>query len=162
MMKLHKTLCAFIFTMGCIYLSMTSEVTALKQHTSLEGRMLKKYVFNNASKHWNHYVRKLLDSSIFLLLKKIFLTIYLQDLVKLVEHFFIKSKQVKKWRYRNFFVISAIKDEGTSYEPLMTLRFLEPILEILQYVQIKQHFILHPSLHLNMTVHYIYFSSNMK
>ena len=139
---------------------MASKVTALKQHISLEGRMLKKYMYNNASKHWNHYVRKLLDSSIFPLLKNKFLTIYLQGLVKLVEQFFIKSKQVKNWHYRNFFVTTGINDEGTSYDPLMTLRFLDSTRGPVLYVRIKQHFILHPNFYLNMTVHYIYFSSN--
>ena len=160
MMTLHKTLCAFIFTMGCLCLSIASEVTTPKQHTSLEGRMLKKYVFNNASKHWNHYVRKLLHSSLFPLLKNKFLTIYLQGLVKLVEHFFIKSKQVNHWHYKISSFSTGINDEGTSYDPLMTYRFLETTIGVVHYVQIKQHFILHPYLHLNMTVHYIYFSSN--
>ena len=158
-MALHKTICAFIFTMGCNCLSMVSEVTTLKQYTSLEGRMLKKYVFSNASKHWNHYVRKLLDSAMFPLLKNKFLTIYLQCFIKLVEQFFLKSKQAKDWHYTNFFELSGINDEGTSYEPLMTLRFLLSTGPYV-YVQIKQHFILHPNFYLNMTVHYIYFTSN--
>ena len=158
MMNLYKTLCAFIFTMG---LSMALEVTTLKQHTSLEGRMLKTYVFNNASKHWNHYVRKLLHSLMFHLLKNKILIIYLECLVKIVENFFINSKQVKYWYYsRNVFIISSIKNERTSDEPLITHRFLESTHRVVRYVQIKQHFILHPTLHLNLTFHYIYLSSN--
>ena len=41
---------------------MISEGGISSKPLSLEEIMLRKYVFTNASKHWHHYVRKLLHS----------------------------------------------------------------------------------------------------
>ena len=130
--------------------------------------MLQKYVFANASKHWNHYVRKLLHKSldkhrgIISLLQTDDYSppaktnlICLKYLLHRVKLFIDKSKQVNNEqcvRYHNFF-----------RKPLKTYRFNNPRYyksKSGQYLVFLVHFRLHPNFHLNITAHYIYFSAN--
>ena len=63
MKKLYKIPNALIFLICCFGFSITLEGVTAKKCVSLKETVLNKYVFTNASKHWNHYVRKLVYSS---------------------------------------------------------------------------------------------------
>ena len=151
---------------------MASERAMLKEYVDplREGTVLKEFAFTNASKHWNKYVKKLIQYSterIFFqkFLEKESITIYLQYLVQLLNQFIIKLKHVNDLHFKPYFNIMKSYEihETTLLEPLMTYRPSD--LEIITPdkfldLQVKQHFILNSNLQLNISVHYIYFSSN--
>ena len=182
MMNLQTALCLHIVVV-CLIPSMVAE--GPRKYLSPEERMLKKYVFTNASRHWKHYLRKLLHNSLQTYFPKIpasipdFLLIRLptkvvQNLNKylpisdnalnclfyLSQHvklFLAKQKQVQELE-----IVSLITSgwflvgNKTVFEPLKT-SFLKGANQRQNSVL---HFILDPNLHLNLSVHYIYFSSN--
>ena len=169
MKKLCRTLNAFILMICCLCFTMALEVVTAKKFVSLEEKMLQKYVFTNASKHWNHYVRRLLYSSAGKILPNVFIrkessviiTTYLHYSVQLVKKFLIKTRQVKNWQYSDYIpIVFSITDEKTVYEPLLKYRFMESTIGIITEIKINLHFTLHKHLHLNISVYYIYFSSD--
>ena len=150
---------------------MASERSMLKKYVDLlaEGTMLQKFTCTNASKYWNKYVKKPIQYStekIFSqkLLRKESITIYLQYSVQLLKQFITKSKQVNPLSVDPYIYIDYEIHETTLLEPLMTYRpsdlgIISSYLHT-RDIQVKQHFILNPNLQLNISVHYMYFSSN--
>ena len=143
MIKTQKLFCA-IFALSCIDLLMSSGAVS-KKILSPEGNILKEYVYNNASKHWNHYVRKLLHNSLEKHLSKYNkpcnktpLTRCLISLVQSVRKLVFMSENIK---YLSFYWVNS----RTVLEPLRTHGF---------------SWISHSYLYLNVTFYYIYFSSN--
>ena len=168
-------LCVCIATMYCIGLSVASERVMLKKYVNplAEGTMLKKFAFTNASKHWNKYVKKLIQYST----EKIFsqkvlreepITIYLQYSVQLLKQFIIKLNHVRVLHIDPYFDKYSEDEvhETTLLDPLKTYRPSDlVIISKDRYIhgmdiQVKQHFVLNPNLQLNISVHYMYFSSN--
>ena len=180
--------CVLIFTLGCVGLSKASEKLLFRKDEVLspEGIILKKFVFTNATKHWNNYIIKLIQYST----EKIFSTNILrkessihylphgksvknsiQFLFEHVNEFLFKSKQVNNcsvnpYKFSPFYMETFHEiHEITLFKPLMTYRpsnlqmnrFLS---DLIDDIQVKQHFVLNPNLHLNISFHYIYFSSN--
>ena len=132
--------------------------TAGNTFESVESRLFRKYVFTNASKHWNHYVRKLLHNSLEIYFSKSnqyhlcdkTLLSGLNYLVQSSRKIVAMSKQVKPLWFYFKIKFSSI----TLIQPLTTHRIE------LDEGHFFVHFHLHPNLDLNMTFHYIYFSSN--
>ena len=183
--KVHEMLCVSVVTIYCFCLSMASEKLTINKYVDPlpESAMLKKFVFTNATKHWNNYVKKLMEhstkkaiskrvlkkeSAINSLLQVKTIIIYLQHSVKLLKQFFMKSKQVNVLHVHPY-VSYAESHEGseihetTLFKPLMTYRPSD--LDIIsnsfrEDIQVKQYFVLNPNLQLNLSVHYMYFSSN--
>ena len=151
-----------IFSLSCIGVLMCSEAISQKMF-SPEGNMLKKYVYHNASKHWNHYVTKLLHNSLEIHLSKYnkpcnktALTRCLISLVQSVKKLVFRSRNIK---YLSFYW----KTSRTILEPVKTHRFSwisDPATGLLGKGIASVYFNLHSYLHLNLTFHYIYFSSN--
>ena len=93
------------------------------------------------------------------------ITIYLLNSLKLLKQFLIKTKQVYDLNF-NPNVNFVLKDyEITLHEPLMTYRLSNlriissDIYKQIRNIQLKQYFFLSPNLQLNISVHYMYFSS---
>ena len=126
---------------------------------SMESRLFRKYVFTNASKHWNHYVRKLLYNSLEIDFSKSnqyhlcdeTLLNGLNYLVQSSGKIVVLSKQVKPL----WFYFKTVFNSITLLQSLKTHK-----IQLDDVGQVFVHFHLHPKLHLNMTFHYIYFSSN--
>ena len=161
MIPFQKLFCA-ILALSCIDLLMRSEGVS-QEILSPEGNMLTKYVYNNASKHWNHYVRKRLHNSLERHLSnynkpcnKTSLTRCLISLVQSVRKLVFRSRNVQ---YLSFYWVNS----RTGIEPLKTHRFSwisDPATGLLGKGIASVYFNLHSYLHLNVTFHYIYFSSN--
>ena len=157
-----KKLLFTIFVLGCIGLLMSSERVS-KKNVSLKGNMFIKYVYNNASKHWNHYVRKLLYNSLEMHLStcnkpchKTPLTRCLISLVPSVKKLVFRSRNIK---YLSFYW----NNSKTVFEPLKTYIYScisDPLTGIRGLGHASVYFHLNSYLHLNVTFHYIYFSSN--
>ena len=159
------------FTTLCyIGLSTASERAMLKKYVDplADGTILKEFVFTNAHKNWNNYVQKLIQFTT----KKIFsqrkqtIKIYLQYFVKLLKQFINKSKHVNILHVDPYFDSDDEIHETILLQPLMTYRPSDlaiiplDVSPLLRDIQVKQHFFLSPYLQLNISVHYIYFSSN--
>ena len=183
-------LCVSVVTMYCFCLSMASEKLIRNKYVDplAERAMLKKFVFTNATKHWDNYVRKLMEystkrvvsenvlrkePSINCLPKHKSITIYLQDSVKILKHFVMKSKQVNALNVSSKMSYDSEIHETILFKPLMTYRpsdidimsnsYIEDNIMSNGYIediQIKQYFVLNPNLQLNLSVHYMYFSFN--
>ena len=118
------------FTIVCyIGLSMASERAMFKKYVDLlpEEIILKELAFTNASKHWNNYVKKLIQYSterIFPknILRKESIAIYLQYSVQLFKQFLIKSKQVYDLHFNPVISKHYVIYEITLLQPLMTCR----------------------------------------
>ena len=152
---------------------MMTEGLMSKKPLSLEGTMLINYVFTNASKHWNNYVRKILHSSLEIHLPNYYkhkhsvlpkqyhpydknLLKYLQYLVQSVKKFVVDSQKVKRLF---FYWVSS----RTVLQPLKTHMFMWtplPIPGIDFRRDASVYLNLHTHFHLNMTFHHIYFSAN--
>ena len=182
-MEINKMISSVV-AMYCLgSLMMTLEGTiGIKGNTfeTMESRMFKKYVFTNTSKHWNHYMRKLLHNSLEVCYLKSnqcqlcnetvlnSINYLVQSSRKIVFH----AKQVR--RRFNYLVKSSGKivfpeKQGKIAFPEKQVpsRLKNLLLQPLKTHIIKAanvhssiHFHLHPTFHLNMTFHYIYFSSN--
>ena len=79
----------------------------------------------------------------------------------------MKSKQVNVLHVHPYIFYGDNYDgleihETTLFKPLMTYSpsDIDIISNSLEDIQVMQHFVLNPNLHLNITVHYMYFSSN--
>ena len=131
-----------------------------------DGTILKEFVFTNFPKHWNNYVKKLIQYTT----KKIFsprkesIKIYFQYSVKLLKQFIIKSKHVNILHVDPYFDYSDDEiHETTLIQPLMTYRPSDLAIKhsdvspLLRDIKVKQHFFLSPYIQLNLSVHYIYF-----
>ena len=180
--------CVPIFTLGCVGLSKTSEKLLFSKDEVLspERIILKKFVFTNATKHWNIYIIKLIryatenifstnilrkESSIHYLPHGKSVKSSIQFLFEHVNEFLFKSKQVNNcsvdpYKFASIYIETSNEiHEITLFKPLMTYRpsnlqmnrFLSHHIDD---IQVKQHFVLNPNLHLNISVHYINFSSN--
>ena len=171
-MNLHQLLC---FNLIVAVMGHQGERS---KPSSPERRILMKYVFTNASKHWNHYIRKLLHNSLEFYVMNISVDLFvpsslfdrnpdavceenvmscLKYLMQHVNKFVFKHKKVEYLR------IVSLVGAGTKFKGNSIL--LEPIkTSSLKGVKGPQystlHFDLDPHFYLNMTFHYIYFSSN--
>ena len=150
-------------------MSLTSEELSSKKniYQSLEVTLFRKYVFNNASKHWNHYVRKLLHNSLEICLPESsqchpWIEVPLNSLNYLVQYLnqtILKLKKVKNLQFNAMSTTASyVPDVGNIVliKPLQTSHFKGG--KESQYYNL--YFNLHPKLHLNITFHYIFFSSN--
>ena len=135
---------------------MTSEVTGWKYRSPAE-KMLKEYVFNNASKLYNHYMRKILHNSLEIYFTK--LSLYhpwnevilgnFNYLVQCLKQFLLKLKQVTYIHIHYY-------GHTTWFKPLKTSHLQgnkKPAHNTF-------HFNLHSKLQINMTFYHIYFSSS--
>ena len=177
-MKLNQALYLNVFIIFCIGSLTTAEGIMLNEKTSLEQTLLKQYVFSNASKHWNHYVRKLIHNSLENYFPNILryhsmtsfvesdkyvpdhgsLLLYLKHSLLYVKQVIVKLNKVKYMRHVDF--------RNFLRKPLETYRFGEHTLWLSGFAKQQQqrrfrlYYILHPNFHLKIFAHYIYFSSN--
>ena len=162
-----------LFALYCFGHLMISEGGISNKPLSLEERMLKKNVFTNASKHWHHYVRKLLHSLLEIHLPNYYKHNYfvlpnqhhpydknllkcLQDMVQFVMKFVDGSQKVKRLLF--YWVYSRIL-----LKPSKTHMFIwtpSPITGTRGRGHALVYLNLHPHFHLNITFHFIYFSAN--
>ena len=161
-----------IFIICCVGFSAILEGVKSKEKTSLEQTILKKYVFSNASKQWNHYVRKLLYNILEIyfpnILKYLSITSFVES-DKYVPHdgsllLYLKyspryvKQVIVKVNYMRHLVYSNLLRK-----PLETYRFGEHSLRMRKMKPqqgFRLYYMLHPNFHLKIFAHYIYFSSN--
>ena len=165
-----------VFIIYCIVSSTTSEGVTLNETTSLEQTVLKQYVFSNASKHWNHYVRKLLHNSLEIYFPNIIkyhsmasfveagryipygrsVLLYLKYLPPHTKQVVVKLNQVKFMRDLVAHLLQTpLQTYRFSFHSLpITLRRTKP------GHRFSLYYVLHPNFHLKIFAHYIYFSSN--
>ena len=175
-------------TLCYIAISMASGREVLKEDVdfSPEGTILKKFVFSNATKYWNNYVRGLIhfsaekkilernvvkEASVSYLRLNQSVKSWFQYLFKLLKQFLNKSKQVNDCHVDPILASNELTPyelyEIILLEPLMTYRLTDQQIDrfslyisYIPYFKFKQHLFLDPSLCLNISFDYIYFSSN--
>ena len=174
-MKHYQTIYLNIFIICCVGFSATLEGVKLNEKTSLEQTILKQHVFSKTSKHWNHYVRKLIHSSLEIYFPSVLkylsntsfmesdkyvsrlgsLLLYLKYLLRYVKQVIVKLNKVKYMRqvvYHNLL-----------RKPLETYRFGEHTLWLSAFGKQKQRFrlyyLLHPNFHLKIfcSLHIFFF-----
>ena len=179
----------FFTTLGLVYIDLLMSSTGeSKKILSPGGNMFKKYVYNNASKYWNHYVRKLLYNSLEIHLPKynnpvVFIRKYISpfsgEVVNITQYKYHRCDKshltclVYLVQSAKKLVISSrhikelyVGNSKTLIEPLKMRSFAWTSVPYGVIVGIRyqglaySYFNLHSYFHLNVTFHYIYFSSN--